>query len=447
MNIKHTSRRNFLKGTASTAFGFQFLPSRVWGANDRINVASIGVGGKGAGEVSDISAAGGNIVALCDVDEKQAAGTVKKFGKAKFYKDFREMLEKEDKNIDAVTISTPDHMHFHATMMAIKLGKHVYTQKPLTHSIWEARTLAAAAAKAGVMSQMGNQAHAGEPIRRAVELIRAGLVGKVKEVHCWTNRPIWPQGMSAFPAKKEIPAHLDWELWQGPAPERDYGDGILPFNWRGWWDYGTGALGDMGCHIMDMPYWALDLKYPKSVEAEQNGNSAVSGPLGAKVTYTFPAGIYCHEDLKFCWYDGQGNNQRMPANEVFEGTGVDQKSAKKFDLIVIGDKGKFLFNRATTRFKTLPESLLADVIDTPVSIARTKSEDHEWIESMRSGKPALSNFANSGPFTETVLLGNLAIRLGKKIDWNGVNMKATNAPEADVIIRREYREGWRNWEA
>ena len=447
MTLKNTSRRKFLKGTATAAFGFQFLPSRVWGANERINVASIGVGGKGAGEVKDIAGAGGNIVALCDVDESRAAGTVKSFSGAKFYKDFREMLEKENKNIDAVSISTPDHLHFHATMMAIKLGKHVYTQKPLTHSIWEARTLTAAAEKAGVMTQMGNQAHAGEPIRRAVELIRAGIVGKVKEVHCWTNRPIWGQGMKAFPPKKEIPATLDWDLWLGPAPKRDFADGILPFNWRGWWDCGTGALGDMGCHIMDMPFWALGLRHPKAVEATQEGNTDVAGPLGSHVTYTFPATEYCHEDLKFNWYDGNGKNQRMPADEVFEGTGVDQKSAKKFDLIVIGDKGKFLFNRSSTKFKTFPENLLSDVQDTPVTIARTKSEDHEWIESMSSGKPALSSFANAGPFTETVLLGNLAIRLGKKIDWDGANMKATNAPEADAIIRREYREGWRNWEA
>jgi predicted dehydrogenase len=445
--MDHTSRRKFLKGSAAAAFGFQFVPSRVWGANERINVASIGVGGKGAGEVSDIAKAGGNIVALCDVDESRAAGTVKKFSGAKFYKDFRVMLEKEAKSIDAVTISTPDHMHFHATMMAIKLGKHVYTQKPLTHSIWEARTLAAAAAEAGVMTQMGNQAHANEPIRRAVELIRAGIVGKVKEVHCWTNRPIWPQGMPAFSAKKEIPATLDWDLWQGPAPQHDYGDGILPFDWRGWWDYGTGALGDMGCHIMDMPFWALGLKHPKSVEAVQKGNTTVSGPVGAHVTYTFPGTEYCHDDLKFNWYDGKGENQHMPAAEVFEGTGIDQKSAKKFDLIVIGDKGKFLFNRSSTKFKTTPLNLLEDVMDTPVTIARTQSEDHEWLESMKSGTPALSNFANSGPFTETVLLGNLAIRLGKKIDWNGAEMKATNAPEAEVIIRREYREGWRGWDA
>ncbi len=435
------TRRNFLQASAAGTFGFQFVPSTVWGANDRINVASIGIGGKGRSDVQGSANSGGTIVALCDVDEKQAADARKAFPNAVYYRDFREMLEKEDKNIDAVTVSTPDHMHFHASLRAIRMGKHVYTQKPLTHSLWEARTLAEEAKTAGVMTQMGNQAHAGEPIRRAVELVRAGLIGKVSEVHCWTDRPIWPQGMKSRPGPKPAPMHVDWEQWLGPVPSRDYGEGYLPFVWRGWWDFGTGALGDMGCHIMDMPYWALELKYPTAVEAEQDGGTEVAGPLSSKVTLTFPAGPYSHE-LKFCWYDGNGGNARMPEPEVLEGTGFDAKSARKFDLIMIGDKGKFLFNRGSTKFKTTPDDLLDAVEDTPRSIARVKDEDVEWIQSIRTGVPALSNFAHSGPFTETVLLGNLAVRLGKRIEWDGPNLRATNAPEAAPLIRRPYRKGW-----
>ncbi len=447
MSNTQTTRRNFIKGTAATAFGFQFVPSTVWGANERINVASVGVGGKGSSDVAGAAGAGGRIVALCDTDEDRAAGTRKRFSDAKFYKDFRKMLEKEEKNIDAVTVSTPDHVHFHASLMAVNMGKHCYTQKPLTHSIWEARQLAEAAARNKVMTQMGNQAHANEPIRRAVELIRAGMIGKVREVHCWTNRPIWPQGMNKYPSKAEVPAHLDWDLWLGPAKYRDFGEGFLPFNWRGWWDFGTGALGDMGCHIMDMPYWALDLKYPTAVEAVEEGNTAIAGPLGSVVTLTFPEGKYSHKDLKFSWYDGNEKHQRMPPARVFEGTGVTPSSAKKFDLVMIGDKGKLLFNRRSTKFKTHPENLLSDVSDTPVIVPRARDSDgdREWIDSIGTGKPAESGFHQSGPFTEVVMLGNLAIRLGKKIEWDGPNMKATNAPEADRFIRREYRDGWKGW--
>ncbi len=437
MPAKFPSRRQFLKSSFASTLAFQIVPSRVFGANARVAVASIGVGGKGASDIAGAKGAGADIVGLCDVDSKRLGGALKKYPGSKGFSDFREMLDEMGKGIDAVTVSTPDHMHFHAALRAIRMGKHVYCQKPLTHSIWEARTLAEAAAENKVVTQMGNQAHAGEPIRRAVELIRAGIVGKVTGVHAWTNRPIWPQGMSERLPKQEVPAHIDWNQWIGPAPMRDYNDGYVPFKWRGWWDFGTGALGDMGCHIMDMPFWAIDIPHPIAVEAVQEGNSIECGPKRSTVTYTFPEGDYSRK-MPFVWYDGGS----MPDDSVFEGTVVDSKTAKKFDLIVIGEKGKFLFNRGSKKWLTTPEGLVDQTNPDP-SIPRVKNEDQEWIDAIRGvgGRP-LSGFDRSGPFTETVLLGNLAIRIGKKLDWDGKTLKATNAPEADAIIRREYRMGW-----
>ena len=431
------TRRRFLKASAASVFAFQVVPSRVFGANERVAVAGIGAGGKGASDIAGAQGAGADIVGLCDIDSKRLDGAVKKYPGAKGFSDFRQLLEKMEKSIDAVTVSTPDHMHYHAALAAIKLGKHVYCQKPLTHSIWEARALTEAAAEQKVMSQMGNQAHAGDPIRRGVELIRAGIVGKITEVHAWTNRPIWPQGMEGRLPKQEVPEHIKWNQWLGPAPLRDYNAGYLPFKWRGWWDFGTGALGDMGCHIMDMPFWALDLKHPIAVEAQQEGNTLECGPNKSKVTYTFPEGRYNHE-MPFVWYDGG----MMPDEEVFEGTVVNSKNAKKFDLIIIGEKGKFLFKRTSNKWMTTPEDLV-DKCKPAETIPRVKDEDHEWIDAIRgTGHAPLSGFDQSGPFTETVLLGNLAIRLGKKIEWDGPNLKATNAPEADALIKREYRMGW-----
>jgi predicted dehydrogenase len=424
------------------AIGATLIPRSVFGANDRIQVGCIGIGGKGASDVSGVAGAGGTIVALCDVDDnrrgKKGKGATDVHPQAAFYRDFRVMLEKEDKRLDAVTVSTPDHTHCHASVMAMRMGKHVYTQKPMTHSIGEARLMARTAEEMGVATQMGNQAHAGEPIRRGVELIRAGLIGKVREVHTWTNRPIWPQGLTERPAPETVPSGLDWDLWLGPAPQRPYSSAYVPFKWRGWWDFGTGALGDMGCHIMDMPYWALDLKHPTSVVAESEGNTAESGPTAATITYQFPAGEYC-DPLKFVWYDGK----RMPPEEVIAEAGMSaQQVAGRFDLVMIGEKGKFFFNRSSLNWLVTPESRLEDFQETPQTLPRVTDEDVEWIDACKGGPPALSNFAHSGPFTEVVLLGNLAIRLGKEIQWDGPAMKATNAPEADALIQREYRQGW-----
>jgi predicted dehydrogenase len=435
------TRRRFLGATSALALGATIIPRSAFGANDRVNIGCIGIGGKGGSDVTGVAGAGGTIVALCDVDdnrrEKKGKGAVDLFPKAKFYRDFREMLDKEGKRLDGVTVSTPDHTHCHAAVMAMRMGKHVYCQKPMSHSIWEARLMAATAREHNVATQMGNQAHAGEPIRRGVELIRAGLIGKVTEVHTWTNRPIWPQGMTARPEPMPIPSGLDWDLWLGPAPERPYADAYVPFKWRGWWDFGTGALGDMGCHIMDMPFWALDLKHPTAVEADQTGNTAESGPLESTITYDFPAGKYS-KDLKYCWYDGK----RLPPEDVVAGLGMEPKVIfAKFDLVMIGEKGKFFFNRNSDKWATSPDTLLEDC-DPPKTLPRVADEDAEWISACRGGPASEGSFDYSGLLTEFVLLGNLAVRLDKKIAWDGENMKATNAPEADTLIRREYRKGW-----
>ena len=282
MPRRRSSRRFFLKQSVAAAAVATFVPKLAFGAGERVRVGCIGIGGKGASEVTGVAGAGGQIVALCDVDDnrrkRKGKDAREAFPKAKFYRDFRVMLDQEARRLDAVTVSTPDHTHCHASVMAMRLEKHVYCQKPLTHSIGEARLMAQTAEEFGVATQMGNQAHAGEPIRRAVEWVRAGLIGKVREVHTWTNRPSWPQGMAQRPEPEPVPAGLDWDLWLGPAPSRPYAQGYCPFKWRGWWDFGTGALGDMGCHIMDMPYWALDLKYPTTVEADCEGNTEDSAP-------------------------------------------------------------------------------------------------------------------------------------------------------------------------
>jgi len=450
------TRRGFVGGTAA-AFAATFVPKTAFGANDRIGVGCVGIGGKGSSDVSGAAEAGGQIVALCDVDDgrrgKKGKDATEVYSAAPFYRDFREMLDKEQKRIDAVTVSTPDHTHCHPAVMAMRMGKHVYCQKPLTHSIWEARLMADTAKECGVATQMGNQAHADEPIRRAVEWVRAGLIGQVSEVHAWTNRPIWPQGSTALlgnarvqwalggdgaPPSATPPESIDWDLWLGPAPWRPYDPCYAPFKWRGWWDFGTGALGDMGCHIMDMPYWALDLKYPRSVVAESAGGNDQTGPDWAVITHRFPAGKYSGE-LEYTWYDGG----KMPAEEVIEGAGMPvAEVAKKFDLVMIGAKGKLFFKRSSTDWVTSPASLLEDFDPPAETISRVENEDVEWITACRGGPPALSNFANAGPFTEMVLLGNLAVRLNRPIEWDGPNMKAVGCPEADPLIRRQYRKGW-----
>ena len=305
MNKKdRLSRRQFAQRSAIAASALAlptFVPSRVFGANERLNVAGIGAGGKGTVDIDGCSRE--NIVAMADVDYTRAAASFKRFDKATRYIDFRQMLEKEGKNIDAVTVSTPDHTHAVAAAMAIKMGKHVYCQKPLTHTVSEARILTKLARKHNVATQMGNQGHSNPDSRRLVELIQAGVLGEVKEAHVWTNRPVWPQGIDRPKDTPPAPDTLDWDLWLGTAPKRPYHPAYVPFKWRGWWDFGTGALGDMGCHNQDLAYWALELRDPLTVEAKHSGVNNETAPKWSIVTYQFPK-TKTRGPVKLTWYDG-----------------------------------------------------------------------------------------------------------------------------------------------
>ena len=474
MNHTPMKRRDFLRASANAALAFSILPATAKGANSRLQVGCIGINGKGRVDTMSTAEAGGVIVALCDVadqrnpglgrnkakkgkDGKEPDTILDRFPDAKVFTDYREMIATM-KGIDAVTVSTPDHHHFHASMLAMKKGIHVYTQKPISHSVWEARRLAETAAQYKVQTQMGNQAHAGEPIRRGVELIRAGVLGRVTEVHAWTNRPIWPQGMTAWPKGEKVPKGLAWDLWIGPAPFREYSPEIAPFKWRGFWDFGAGALGDMGCHIMDMPYWALGLTSPTTVDAWQEGGTAIAAPHRSTITYQFPTSVL-GGPVKFCWYDGvvakDGAYLHQPPVDLWQGDFPTADHVfRRFDLMLVGEKGKMYFGRSRQDWVFKPETLTNAFTQPPKTLPRVpggsgdgKGEDSggpyvEWLTAIKTGKPALSNFTQSGPFSETVLLGNLALRVGKKIQWDGKKLVAKNAPEAAAIIRRPYRQGW-----
>ncbi len=474
---KKTSRRKFVKGlgVAAAALNFQVVPSRVFGANDKITLAGIGTSGKGASDIAGSAGAGFQVTHLCDVVNSEkypnVGGSLVKTRKnhpdAKFYEDWREMLDAEGDKIDAVTVSTPDHVHAHASIAAMKKNCHVYCQKPLTHGIWEARQVANVAAKTGVVTQMGNQAHAQDHMRRVVELVRAGLIGDVTEVHAWTNRPIWPQAIPKWPEAEEAPKHVNWDLWIGPAPYREYSSKIAPFKWRGYWDFGTGALGDMACHIMDMSYWAAELGAPTSVEAfSADGRGAmsdISPPTWATITYQFPANNG-KKPVKFVWYDGYKDavfdpdkwrlvssidgkkirEKNLPPKEIMEGMGGDERSG--YGSVLIGTRGKLFFNRGKDNWIVKPGNVM-DGFDFPEQTllrARDQNPHNEFYDAIKAGKPlnALSGFHHSGKFSEMVLLGNLAVRLNKKVEWDSENLKSPNSPEAAKLVKRDYRDGW-----
>lgn len=437
MKAYSITRRRFLRHTAAAAAAatFPFVARRpVFGANERLNIAGIGVGGKGSSDVGNVDSE--NIVALCDVDEKNAAATFARYPQAKKYKDYREMLEKE-KALDAVTVSTPDHMHAPAAILAMKLGKHVYCQKPLTHTVEEARQMTEAARKYKVATQMGNQGHSHPDTRRLVELIQTGVLGKVREVHCWTDRPIWPQGIERPADSPPVPDTLDWDLWLGVAPSRPYHPAYVPFKWRGFWDFGTGALGDMACHVMDLPFFALRLKDPVSVEAESSPVNDETAPLWSVITYEF-APRADQPAVKLVWYDGG----KKPSAELVGG-----KTLPGNGVIMVGDQdtllvpsywgaGTFLSGARVQDFKNIPETL-------PRLPDFEKNHHQEWLNACKGGPAALSNFDYAGPMTEAVLLGNVALRARRKIEWNASRLRVTNVREANRFLRMEYRKGWR----
>ena len=436
---------------ASTAF--MVVPSRVLGRDgnkppsEKLNLAGIGIGGQGAHDLNELSSE--NIVALCDVDAAHAANTFKKYPKAKIYKDYRKMLEQQ-KDIDGVVVATPDHLHACVSTAAMKMGKHVYCEKPLTHSVWEARQVAQIAREHKVATQMGNQGQASEDTRRLCEMIWDNAIGPVREAHVWTDRPAnglfneyWPQGVGRPKDSPPVPPTLEWDLWLGPAPRRPYHPAYLPFVWRGWWDFGTGALGDIGCHSLDPVFRALKLGHPLSVEASSTRVNEETYPLASMVTYHFPARGEM-PPLKLVWYDG---GLRPPRPEELE---EDSEMGANGHLF-IGDKGKILAMRTQARrgYALIPESRAKEYGDPPRKLERSIGHYKEWIEACKGGKPAGSNFDWAGPLTEVVLLGNIALRLKlreeltmRKLLWDGPQMRFTNCAEANRFLRSDYRDGW-----
>jgi predicted dehydrogenase len=454
---RQTNRRDFIKHSAAAGAGLWVVGSTPSlyskSANEKVNVAIIGVGGRGEEHVNSIPRAGGNIVALCDVDDRNLDKAASKHPNAKKFNDFRKLLDECHKEIDAVVVATPDHTHAVAASAAMKLGKHTYCEKPLTHSIHEARHLTELAAKTKVATQMGNQGHSEDNSRRIVEIVRSGAIGKVHEIHAWTNRPIWPQGKDRPTEQDTPPDWLHWDLWIGPAPMRPFVSNPVrkvkgkdgkehdeeekiyhPFAWRGWWDFGTGALGDMACHVLDCSFWALDLKYPTSVEAQGEPRKPESAPSWEIIKYEFPARGDM-PPLALTWYDGG----KKPPVELFEGAEV-----KEGGSLIVGEKGKiYIPDDYGRRHIFLPKESFKDFKNPPESIPRSPGHHKDFIEACKNPeRKACSDFSYAGPLTEMVLLGVVAYRVGKKIEWDGPNMRAKNCPEAEQFIKPQYRDGW-----
>jgi predicted dehydrogenase len=472
------SRRKFILlsavGAAGVASG---AAPRPVSPNDKLNIAIVGYGGQGASDAR--SCATENIVALCDADEKIGADIRNAYPKATYYQDFRKMLDKE-KSIDALNVAVPDHLHACIAAAAMQLGKHVYVQKPLAHSVYEARLLRKLAAENKVATQMGNQGSAANGLRRAVEVIQGGIIGQVHDVYVWSNRPIWPQGLERPEGSDPVPEGLDWDLWIGPAPMRpfkgrinpqgnqgQYPNYYHPFNWRGRLDFGTGALGDMACHTCNLPFRALKLGYPTEVEAETVELTKDSYPIKSRIRFQFPA----REGLgpvTFRWYDGgnripnairspyhDGNNKPPPEVTADMLTTVNRIPGS--GCLMVGDKGQiFSPDDYGTQFflKLKDEKEFSNgnghpaVRDVPQTIPRntfqSRGEAHhqEWIAACKGGQPGYSNFDIAAYLTEIMVLGCVAMRAGKKLEWDGPNMLAKNAPEASQFVRPEFRKGW-----
>jgi predicted dehydrogenase len=446
-----TSRRTFLAAAAGGAL-VTIVPRHVLGGagfvppSERINLAGVGAGGMGGGDIATHAKLGANVVALCDVDDERGAGTYNAFPKARRYKDFREMIDKEAKHIDAVTVGTPDHIHAVATMAAIRAGKHVYCQKPLTRTLHECREVTKAARAAGVVTQMGNQGHATEGARLTNEWLRAGVIGPVREVHVWSDRAgrLWKQGIPRPTATPPVPTTLSWDLWLGPVRERPYSPAYAPHNWRGWWDFGTGALGDMGCHIIDHPFWALELGAPSHVEArttldgsflDGNKPNFETYPIASIIYYDFPA-RGGRPAVRMTWYDGglmppapaaMPSGQRLPDNGV----------------LYVGSKGVMYHGSHGGMPQLLPAGLHEEAKKVAKTMPRSPGHYEEWAAACKGGPRPVSNFDYAGPLTEVVLLGVLALRApGRRLEWDGENLKVKNAPELSQFVRPEYRKGW-----
>jgi len=422
-------RRDFLRtslaaGTAATFAAPAVAQSK--SPNEKLNIAAVGVAGRAAADVAGVSSE--NIVAICDIDEKRLGGAAARYSKAKKFVDFRKMLTEMEKQIDAVVVGTPDHTHMPAGVMAMRMGKHCYAEKPLSHNVYESRVAAEVAKEKNLATQMGTQIHAGDNYRRVVEMIQAGAIGPVHEVHVWCGKN-WGGGERPKETPP-VPPHIHWDLWLGPAPQRPYHPCYLPGQWRRWWDFGNGTLGDMACHYMDLPFWALKLRHPTSVEAEGPPVHPETCATKLIVRYEFPA----RGDMppvKLTWYDGS-NRPSLPAewNIPVGGAGV----------LFVGKEGQLRADYGSR--KLYPQEKFADYQPPEPTIPSSIGHHQEWIHACKTGSATTCNFDYSGALSETVLLGNVAYRVGKKLQWDGAAMKATNCPEADQYLRREYRKGW-----
>ena len=444
------SRRTFLgKAAAAAAVPalFHVVPRSVLGGpghkppSEKLNIAGIGVGGQGFGDLMALRSE--NIVALCDVDEKHAAHAFNALPNARKHRDYRKMLEQQ-KDIDAVVVATPDHLHAIVSLTAMQLGKHVYCEKPMAHSIQELRLMAQAARKYKLATQMGNQGNAREGVRLMCEWIWDGAIGPVREVHAWTNKPTWPQGIDRPKDTPPVPATLDWDLWLGPAPERPYHPAYLPFVWRGWWDFGSCALGDMACHVLNNVVRPLKLGHPTSVEAYATKVNSETGPLASIIYFHFPA-RESMPPVRLSWYDG---GMMPPRPEELES---DRRMGDNEGVLFVGDKGKLMCSCYGDGPRLIPESKMKEYRRPPKTLPRSPGHHKEWIDFCKGGPPAGSNFEAAEPLTAIVLLGNVAIRscqrrsqngYDAKIEWDPANMKITNAPDANKYLQCEYRKGW-----
>ncbi len=429
--MNKVSRRNFMGTAVGGVAALSIVPRHVLGGADhtppseKVNVAAIGMGTRGPQVIREME--NHNIVALCDVDSTFLARAAIRYDKARTYSDYRAMLDREDKNIDAVVVATPDHIHAVATMAAIKAGKHVYCEKPMAHNVAEVRKMTEAARESGLATQLGTGAHAGYNYRSMVALLKAGTIGEVKEVHCWCDQA-WAPG-DRPKNNPPAPAHLNWDLWLGPAPVRPYHPCYHPHGWRSWWDFGNGRLGDMGCHMIDLPFSALDLKYPLTVAAESSQPAhKESTPRWLISKWTFPARGSL-PPVELTWYDG---DKRPPLQQEHNLPDYPQ------GVLFVGSQGILIADYG--RFKLYPEDKFAGVMRP--RLPQGLSHTQEWLTACKTASPTGCHFDYSGPLTETVLLGTIAYRTGQKLEWDPLNLEITNSPEANQLIRRAYREGW-----
>jgi predicted dehydrogenase len=424
-------RRDFLKVSGA---GFAAIAGGVWSQlaaaeskspSEKLNIACVGTANRASADIDGVQ--GENIVALCDVDKNYLDRAAARFPGARTYADYREMIDKETGKVDAVVVGTADHNHAPATIRAIRAGMHAYCEKPLTHTVQEARIIAEAAKKHNVATQMGTQIHAGDNYRRVVEIIQSGAIGDVTEVHVWVGKG-WGGG-DRPEGGQEPPANLNWDLWLGPAPFRPFWPGRYhPAQWRRWWDFGQGTLGDMACHYMDLPFWALRLRHPISCEAEGPEVHPETCPLGLIVRYEFPEreGL---PPVRFTWYDGN-LIPREVAGERVPGNGV----------MFVGSEGKMYADYGN--YRLFPTDKFANFKPPQPTIPASIGHHAEWIKACKDGSPTTCNFDYSGALTEAVLLGNVAYRTGQKLQWDAQQLRAANCPAADKYIRKEYRAGW-----